>query len=189
MENVIFKPWVGSNYANSKSKIFVLGESHYGDIKLEEQNDFTNYIVKLFLDYKTGKIEHEGWMTTFSKFSNILNRKDLESNELIEFWDSIVFYNYVQASIEHARLKPSWDDFDKSYAPFLSVLSELEPKTIIVWGERLWEKIPMDNIEIIDGKHFLKYNNVNAEIFQIYHPSSSAFNYSYWDNLNINLID
>ena len=116
MENVFFRPWIGKNYKQGYKgkKLLILGESHYCDgiqdencpcgkvkkcLQLSECNDFTSVVLNRFFDYKKGIGEGERWMTTYTRFTNILLGEQVSNAELMEFWDNIVFYT----------LRPDWN--------------------------------------------------------------------------------
>ena len=200
MTNVIFNPWVGNEYNKQNNKIFVLGESHYdtteqsGNTKKKEDNNFTKDIVKQYLKYKTGKnTNFERWMNTYTKFTNcILDYNNVTKEKIVEFWNSIIFYNYIQKSLDKPRQKPKECYYKDSESAFIEVLDKYKPDKIIVWGKRLWDNLLKESI-IYDKdskKHFVTENKekLHIEIFHINHPSSRHFNYNYWKKLNIKLI-
>lgn len=192
---MFFHPFVGSKYNNEGfegKKILVLGESHYcsdqceecGTIKSNECNNFTNIVLNKFINYKEGKDPFENWMKTFTKFANIFTGKKLTQSEIIEFYNSIIFYNFVQFAICGPRVSPTEKQFDDSMPAFLEVLAKYKPDLIIIWGERLWDNI--QNIgrwgnEVYLSSNVLKpyyftVDNQEIPAFHIYHPSSSNFN-------------
>lgn len=196
MKNVFFKPWVGKNYKQGyeNKKILVLGESHYcggcdecGNLQNfdNECREFTTRVINKFLSYKKGEADHDNWMRTFTRFTNVLFGEQVENQIIIEFWNSILFYNYVQnASIGEPRISPKEKDFSNNETAFFEVLQEFQPDLIIVWGERLWDKMSANGKwgnEVLDGKYgkLYYYNSKDKNIptFPIFHPSSSAFSY------------
>ena len=196
MKNVIFTPWVGKNYFKcgyNNKRILVLGESHYCHkceyegkncwaTKKKKCNERT-YHINLFLKYKNGKEEFTDWFRTYSKFTNIFdNSNNIE--KINNFWNSIIFYNYVQTRIEDKRVKPTPEMFENSVEPFFEILKKYEPDGIFVWGKRLWKKLPYEYYS--DGKKIFKiqsgfYKNgaKNIPTFFINHPSS-GFDSKFW---------
>ena len=171
MSNVIFEPYVGEEYhcGYEGKKLLILGDSHYCDRKyvqmyvptaesekkeicqrleecqqLEECQNITNNVLDRFLKYKNKMQQYEGgWMKTFSRFTNIfLNNNNLTFDEIDEFWNCVMFYNYVQVAMDHWGIKPEKHDFDNSQTAFFEVLKEYKPDLIIVWGKRLGENLP-----------------------------------------------
>jgi len=198
MENVFFEPRVGVNYEStgfSGIKLLVLGESHYckqgctdcGDFIHTECRNFTKDILAEYLDYKNGIGEFDHWMKTYTRFCNILCEKKLDVDELTEFWDSVIFYNYVQSAAEEMRVSPSNEQFKKSTDAFIQVLEKYNPDLILVWGERLWNKITefgrKSDEDILDNGNgpFYYFTAGDKEVpaYGIYHPSSSSFTYEH----------
>jgi hypothetical protein len=198
MENVFFKPWLGEQYTTggfSGRKILILGESHHcgdlcktcGIIGETECENFTTNVINSYLNYKKKKINHENWMNTFTRFTNILIGTQINSDETISFWNSVIFYNYVQIALEGPRMSPSLQDFTRSKNAFIEVINEYKPDLIIIWGERLWaklDKLKDDGYwgeEILDGRNgkifYFRVSDINIPAYKIYHPASSAFCY------------
>ncbi|NVN94043.1 MAG: hypothetical protein HXX18_02040 [Bacteroidetes bacterium] len=201
MRNIFFNPRVGEDYENkgfNGIKLLILGESHYCDDKrikceicgIQSNNDCSNFtkgVLNRYFNYKKGKVKHEDWMRTFTRFTNVLLGNQVDNKTLIEFWDSVIFYNYVQSSTDGPRTSPTNLQFIESQAAFISILEENKPDLILVWGKRLWENLPnigrWGDEDILDNAngHFYYYKVNNNEIpaYRIYHPSTSYFNYEY----------
>lgn len=90
-----FRPWVGSKYENGikGKRLLVLGESHYSDA---DDPDLTRTVMKRLLEYKLGACGHESWMKTFTTFERAVAGRALSGEESIAFWNSTVFYNFIQ---------------------------------------------------------------------------------------------
>lgn len=197
MKNVFYYPRVGKNYEKGFNgvKLFILGESHYCGEKCEicgkqsnnDCSDFTIKVLSRYINYKKGNGEHEDWMRTFTRFTNVLLEEQVDNETLIDFWDSVIFYNYVQSSTEGPRISPTSQQFKEGKDAFIEVLEEYKPDLILVWGERLWDNLPdigrWGNENILDNENgrFYYYKIENKEIpaYSIYHPSTQYFNYEY----------
>lgn len=198
MENVFFNPNVGNDYelkGFNGLKLLILGESHYCDEECEdcgkksqnECSDFTSSVISRYLNYKKKKGKFRPWMRTFTRFTNILLESKVDNQTLINFWDSVIFYNYVQSSTSGPRRSPTWRQFNESKDGFIEVLEKYKPDLILVWGERLWDNLPNigrwgeENILDNANGRFYYYNINKKEIpaYSIYHPSSSSFSYEY----------
>ena len=201
MKNVFFYPYIGKNYETkgfNGVKLLILGESHYcehfkecevcgkqSNNKCKEPN-FTKDVLKRYLNYKKGDDEFEDWMRTFTRFTNVLLEEQLDNETLINFWDSVIFYNYVQSSTEGPRKALPNQQFEESKDAFIEVLEEYKPDLILVWGQRLWDKLDNGRVGkeiIIDDKngnfYYYKISNKEIPAYSIYHPSSSCFSYEY----------
>ncbi|GHT38169.1 hypothetical protein AGMMS49965_00700 [Bacteroidia bacterium] len=188
MKNVKFSPWVGTKYATkgyNGKKILVLGESHYGGDYTK--SDLTQAVLTHFLDYKRGTYPHHSSMKSPTTFANVLIGKQVDNATMIDFWESVVFYNFIQKVMPDIKIRPSKEDFKNSYSAFFEVLEEYKPDLIIAWGKGLWDNLPDNGIrkENKNGKSFYFYKAGDREIpaYWVYHPASSAFGYKYTEDL------
>jgi hypothetical protein len=195
MEHVAFTPWVGEGYAENGyngKKILVLGESHYcGDCDSckmpKDKCSITINVITEYLNYKNGKGEFANCMNTYTKFTNVFFGEKCGNETVNNFWNSIIFYNYVQKSVEGARESPTQQMFQESEAAFFEILNEYNPDIIIVWGERLWNNLPGNGywaenyvLDESGGKfYYYKGKTKNIPAYRIYHPSTSYFNYEH----------
>lgn len=142
-KEVSFEPWVGVNYDNNESifskKVLVLGGSHYGQPG-EEDPDFTNEIVKLYLDDS----HKDTWKGTYSKFINSIYFKVANLDERKDLLDSVVFYNYLQDFAGDTHDKASQYDYKdpRHFEAFLSVIDTHKPDIVIAWGKYVWDALP-----------------------------------------------
>lgn len=198
MEKVFFNPRIGKNYnigGYNNLKILILGESHYCESECEECgrqsnsecSNFTINVLERYFAYIKGTGVHEDWMRTFTRFTNVFFNERVSADKLLDFWDSVVFYNYVQSSTDGPRSKPSSQQFSDSKDAFFEVLKECMPDLIIVWGVRLWENLPNNgkwgNEYILDNEserfYFYEIEGKCIPAYCVYHPSTSYFNYEY----------
>lgn len=203
-EHVFFHPWIGSNFESgiNNKKILILGESHIcggckgecGDLKIDEDRcrEFTALSVEPFLKYKQGKGEHAHWMNTYTRFSNVFNNKQLSGDEMLDFWNSICFYNYVQIATDKSRISPTSFNFRDSEKAFFEVLEKMQPDLVIAWGARLWDNMPSGgeyknngttSINYGKGLYYYKTNNKQIPTLYIPHPSSLAFGYGWYGTI------
>lgn len=222
MSTVYFDPWVGPYYRNGgvfKYKILAVGDSHYcskicplkdkslcgvaGDVSKSSMgncSDFTNDVV---LRYINGSIQG-GWTRTYTKFSRALTGGSESHLDVKTVWNSIAFYNFVQSNHQFGPRESiksiiNYKDnlYDKSIDAFKSVVSQLQPDFIIVWGNTVWNTIKKNvygiyflnilesNISPADlkpigkttGRVKGKYSDTPIAM-KITHPSSSKFKYS-----------
>lgn len=190
-----FNPYIGKKYEIQNFKILILGESHYFNHQdyLDYENEkervklFTNYVVNRYLQYKKDGKSFERWMNTFTKFGNVLNGKRMSNIETIDFWEKCCFYNYVQFPTRGTRLSPTNEEFRNSKDAFETVIGELKPHIVILWGLRLWSKFPKDRYEQINYKGG-KIETLNLEyslpILVLPHPSSTKFSHNLFEKIN-----
>ncbi len=205
MNNIIFEPWVGKNYATTGyqgKKILVLGESHYcinelakggrcyPICKKEQMNNacfsFTQVVVRKAVYGYQGDPE----LRCFVTFERAVAGKELSQQEREAFWEKVVFYNYVQYALPAPGISPNKEHLGKSQKLFLELLEKYMPDYIIVWGARLYNRLPEC------GGHALKLdvsneytadvwvypiNGKNIPALKIYHPSMPrGKNWHFW---------
>ena len=113
-------------------KLLILGESHYcdkacktcGKLSNNDCSDFTINVINRYIEYKKGNEKHENWMRTFTCFTNILLEEQVENEIVMDFWDRVVFYNYVQSSLKSSRTSPTRKQFEESNDAFFEVLKK-----------------------------------------------------------------
>lgn len=188
MKNVKFNPWVGSAYAQGieGKKMLVLGESHYCADPADATPEITNRIIKLLFDPNA---EHEDFMNTYTKFERALAGKPLSFAEKEQWWNKIIFYNYVQTPLSGPRKEPIQQEFTDSEAAFFEVLEMYRPDCVVVWGKRLYNNLPkrgrqLDDLILPDGDGFETWaydlpDGHTVELLPITHPSA-AFIPKYW---------
>ena len=192
MENVFFKPWVGKNYetgGNLGKKVMVLGDSHYLENKSDATSNDTKEVVETFLNPNR---DFAGWMNTFTKFERSVLNKVLNQAEKAEFWNSIIFYNYLQEALSGPRADFDYGLYEKYFEPFMEVLEVYQPDIIIAWGQRLFTALPggngkdgellnVENVPIKSWIYTLK-NGHQVKMYAIQHPSS-GFSWEYWHKI------
>ena len=187
MSNIVFKPFIGTNFSTGGifgKKILVLGESHYCE-ESEVYDTLTTTVLQKYLNHNI----NEGWMNTFRKFERSLVGKITNENDSQQIWDSLAFYNYLQVPIGDARIAGQPEDYKNAVEPFFEVLNQLQPDFLIVWGQRLWSKLPndnwtngkpvnIDNYENPVGAYILK-NGHKVITTPVYHHPSAGFSWEY----------
>ena len=134
ISSIKFHPWVGNNYESENPKILILGESHYGDAD-ENKEIFTQTVVKSWA------LRGEGSHKFFTTIAEILSdRMDiwLSDDEAKEFWNKVIFYNYIQDFVgENARKRPIDEMWKQAKKPFEQVLHQYNPDIVVVLGKDL----------------------------------------------------
>lgn len=221
LENgVKFLPWIGKDYEYGLSydkdgkmvlgeegkpgrKILVLGESHYvgddgvDDFKNGDNEDWADFTRNVVNDY-LGDTIRERWMNTFIKFERSLYGDTTDRMDSKNIWNHLVFYNYIQVPLTGPRLVAKHEDYTNASEPFFDLLSTLKPDIIIVWGNRLYHRLPSDNCNLgingndggsinVDGYanptwiYELK-NGHKILAICVYHPAS-GYSWDYWNKV------
>lgn len=143
-QHVNFRPWVGRNHQSSRwgLRVLVLGESHYKWEGKDPGRDETTRIVR------------EHWMagerrrfSTNTVAAFLGHRSVLTDERISEFWDSVLFYNFVQSALPGARTRPTEDQWCKAQKAFREVLKRHEPQVVVALGYQLWKQMPGGELE------------------------------------------
>lgn len=215
MNNVNFLPWVGNRYKEGigpqKYKVMVLGESHYctllanGDCPScslencisygyseEEWKGQTIEVVDGLINNYTGTGEQQYQQTSLC-FERAFCGRPLSDDERKDFWNHLLFYNYIQKSLPKENNKRTTfndNDLISADSAFREVLEEYLPDRIIIWGVRLYNAIPnwdgeLSTIQNNDGEStnvwsfHIKGKEIKA--MMVHHPSTpSGKRRSYW---------
>lgn len=195
MKKFGFKPWIGEKYLKSGfqgKKVLVLGESHYLDKESHLKfpvNEFTRACIgaQIGENLGDGVWTHKYFTRIAATFINKLpNQKGKK-----EFWESVIFYNFIQEFLPRSGMPPTNQMFFDGVIPFQMLLSEYKPDFIFVFSYRLWNYIK-DEYDIenlgtytISGKKrpvmLCDKSNDSKKIFvlPIYHPSR-GFSWKFW---------
>jgi hypothetical protein len=198
--NIFFDPWIGVNYGTKESifkkKILILGDSHYCDVNCPNSNtcgernlhenctDFTTDGILCYLDQEIKTT----WKKTYTTFINSMIGRDSSLKYKEEFFDSIVFYNYLQvAAGKTAGLTQNYDyTGDKHLRSFYEVLDKFLPDIVICWGTKVWNALPNDweygeaekgkgiliNSEIFKDYYCYPYKDKKILLIRVHHPSA-----------------
>lgn len=193
---VKFLPFVGDEYWNGISfdkdgnlvlgteenpgkKVLVLGESHYCDEELsdEELSSFTREVLDCYLKSE----ERCSWKRTFLKFERALSNVDTNIDSK-SIWSHLMFYNYLQCALHGSRMAGE-KYYEEAKEPFFAILEKYKPDYIIVWGRRLFAKLPNEKGEYMscNDMNLWTYNieGKMIKVLPIYHPSV-GFSWDYW---------
>lgn len=154
-----FRPWVGKNYGPGigGKRLLVLGESHYSDA---DDPELTQVVMEKLLGYKLGRGEYEPWMKTFTVFERAVAGRELSGGESAAFWNSVLFYNFVQEAMPCRGKRPTGRQFAESAAAFEELLNEYEPDLIIAWGTALFDRTP-----VLDGRDTPSIGHDGVDIY------------------------
>lgn len=187
---VFFKPFVGKKYGKPSSifdkKLMVVGASHYckhpcvkcGEKSLDDTcRTFTIDCVKE--GYLKGAWDGGSWRKTYTTFINSIYGKNSSEKERELFFDSIVFYQFLQEREGTNPNEKHPELFDKqiNVDAFSEVLKHYVPDIVIVWG-RVWDAIPNnlgngDAMQVEGIQSCLKYTLDGKEFILLgaHHPS------------------
>jgi hypothetical protein len=106
-----------------------------------------------------------------------------------DFWARVAFYNYIQQVVgEDPRVEPTESMWAEGELPFNDVLEHLQPERVVVFGLRLWNRIPrgiprvLRNLDAttVEARALRLFNGSEILFGRTDHPSSSRFKYATW---------
>ena len=185
MKHIKFRPWVGENYKQGfqNKKILILGDSHYcakdsnrneaclsiGDCSYDSMNEkcynMTHDLIRgEYMEHRSGRAKSVGHLQTILTFEKNLFGYIPTPQESIDFWNSVIFYNYIQ----HSQYKPRGrrdtkaEEIDDYKEAFKEVLAEYQPDYIIIWSKFLFTQdwLPDGASEAPDYTLKAEYNGV-----------------------------
>ena len=98
----------------------------------------TNDFIISYLEDYTG----HGPQQTYVCFERAVLGKELTIEERKLFWNSIIFYNYIQFSQKGPRQNIEEEQSNVSEKAFKELLEKYKPDYIIIWGARLYDRLP-----------------------------------------------
>lgn len=192
MGKIIFNPWVGENYNSSSlfkgKKLVILGESHYGYHECNDEDKFS--ATKNVIDeYLKGDSLYDGRIFT-SLCKICLGKDHLEKEDKIQFFNSIVFYNYLQESVGEPGDRPTDEQWKQSQSAFLEILEMYKPDYLLVLGKELWFKLPEGGGKLEDSPFEYSWiyplsNGHKVLATYVYHPSRYPAGYGERDSYKI----
>ncbi len=205
---VKFLPFVGDQYsygisfndngelvlgteAKPGKKVLVLGESHYCDEDLsdEELSSFTREVLDCYLKSE----ERYSWMRTFLKFERALSNADTNIDSK-SIWNHLMFYNYLQCPLRGLRMAGDSRRYEDATTPFFAILKKYKPDYVIVWGRRLFVNLPSENVQ--EGEYMpsieisiwsYQIDGHTIMVLPVVHPSG-GFLWGYWHEVIVELL-
>ena len=163
-------PWVGSRYSEVKTKLLIVGESHYANGSQENIAEFENPMMTRECVQEMGA-EYNIYNVKF--YQNIhftlAGNKEIDTEE---FWSRICFHNYVQKIMDDINTRPDWPSFRDSSNQFVSLLEILKPDYclfcgVAAYGAVSWILEGSDFKKIIDKKEEYKIGNTYPRVIKV----------------------
>jgi len=149
-KELYYLPWIGDNFANSKTKLLILGESNYIDKnRYGEEKDWNQTLIKNNFTQGIEKVKPHTVLNNLLRA--IYNRSEIYKNEKCNFAEYIAFSNIVQRPLKNSQDRPKNDDFLKGWKIMLELIKIINPENIIIIG-----------VTSID--YLLKTDNLDIEI-------------------------
>jgi hypothetical protein len=172
---LFFEPWIGQRHSEGFAgrRVLLLGESHYLDADGYEPRNFTSGVIQRWA-IKGPTAPY------FTRICRLMLGGPIPSlTERTTFWDSVVFYNYVQAWVGTGpRQRPTPANWATGEPGLRSVMTAYSPEVMIVLGADLWWHVAQ-TIAHQPGKILGTFSSGQTMIAAIDHPSS-GFSYARW---------
>ena len=120
---MIYEPWVGAEYADAQ-RMLVLGECPHGFLTPDGLPDLSSPSCIRFAKALVGC------------------RSSLSLASRACLWNRVAFYAYVQAPLSEPRPRPTSAQLKLSEPAFWLVLERLQPRCVVVLGQRLYAALP-----------------------------------------------
>lgn len=183
-ENLLFQPWVGSQYGTDslfKIPILIVGESNYTD-NLEREKPHDTFTHRLIESIISGSWKHNFFSNIQRTFVEDANTQALRT----KFWHSVAHHEYIQNWLPHPGIAPSEEMWAKAKPIFQQVVAELKPKCVLFVCKRVYKRVspdfPSSTPLSVDGSHpatLIAYGNSHLTLqiddalaSWIYHPTS-----------------
>ena len=194
-----FFPFVGCKYKDISPKIMVLGESHYINPNIPEEDLTEELLKELNQDrYSTRSVFFEDYFPNIRENGThpcqhvrcyrytaaMITGKEYHKSDYI--WDYLSFYNFFQIYVGKGSKGKKYineKSIENSGRAYFDVINILKPELIIAWGNsKLFEWVPQDDYENIDNNIWLyKYKSLpDTKIWHIPHPSQ-GFSYEWFN--------
>lgn len=133
-------PWVGVNYAKSRRRFLIVGESHYtseiDELKRQNNLDHISEYENFTRDVVFECPFNRQWNTAF--FAN-LHRTLVTTDSMnrANLWKEFSFYNFVQRLLTYninLKERPSNEDFSSGWRVFCDIIKTLKPSECLFVG-------------------------------------------------------
>ena len=179
----------------------MLGESHYckNDVceggrcfpicKIELMKEDCHSQTEDVLDGFIYEYDGSKYYQTFLCFERAVFGKALTQEEREEFWEGVIFYNYLQFSQPGPRQQIAPEYWEQSELAFKQLLETYMPDYIIAWGVRLYNGMPNwggeQSVLTVDGDSTniwtYSVNGKSIPMIKVHHPSTpTGKNWEYW---------
>jgi len=184
LPHVFFRPWVGKHYGPTSQlgmPVMVLGESHWCTSEEAINRDFTVELMQHIVDGR----RYRYW----TEIARVFPGQDNAAGNSGAFWNSVMFYNYIQESVGDApRIRPTPAMWEKGAPPFLEVLARYQPRLVLAVGKQLWDHLPKigrSGPSIVLGNRereswLYAHPAGEALALWIYHPASPKWWSDHW---------
>jgi hypothetical protein len=165
----MFEPWTGPNY--ERSRLLLLGESahSWGD---GSEHPSPRHSIELVEETIPDFAKATGFMRTLTR--GIAGEETPDRAARAAAWNRVAFTNYVSGTVgDAARVRPASEMWQTAYEEFPALLDLLQPRTIIVLGLDMWERMPPTSLHLTkDVQGYRLKDGGMAMCWALNHPSA-----------------
>lgn len=123
-------PWIAEDFANTKIKLLVVGESHYEGGKKEEKYENKQYTRII---HKETAVERNYYnIKVYPNFHRAMFGNDNFDAE--KFWNKTAYYNFIQRPMFTNKDRPTEQDNKIGWETFVDLVTILKPDICIFLG-------------------------------------------------------
>jgi hypothetical protein len=137
---VRYHPWVGDRYWDQPQRWLILGESGYG-LGAKEATAVQE-MIRAHCGAITDSFDTGTYRVCAGAQRLMTGRDSLRTASTRDFWQTVVFYNYVRESMKDAAQRPTTKQFRDSHRAFNEVVCKARPHGVLVLGLKLWMALP-----------------------------------------------
>jgi hypothetical protein len=193
--------WVGTNYDSGgifDKKIMIIGESTYNT----EGKDTSQYNILQAEDhislYREGK-QPKRWTQYRERLVKaFINKNPLSLNDVVNFWHSVVFFNFVEDTLTNCGVRPTQEQWN-SHRPIEKVFEKYTPNIVVLtscdlydWWENYRPVKLIEGYKIIGAQRdqtfqHLSDNGNSILVYGMRHPSacSPSKEYRYLNQIGV----
>ena len=146
--NLLHRPWIGKDFVQTKSRLYVLGESHYkwGSSETIEEavndKDFTRSIILNHALFHLSDWNKKGKVGRI--FRNvercITGKLSIETKTREKIWEQVAYSNLVSQPMLSINHRPNHQDYYEGWKSHFSIFEQTRPKMVLVLGLE-WRKM------------------------------------------------
>jgi len=159
MTAIHFSPWIGDDYEKANlygKRILILGESHYG----KEQGNISETTSLVIKEAEFQKLYTTRFLRMVPPAVLGYSYADAVTHQQRkDFWNNVMFYNYIQESVNTGRGKRTKKQWQNSIDAFFEVINTHKPEIIFVFGVGIGNNLSRKNAESknINGLRAVEY--------------------------------
>lgn len=184
--NRLIHPRVGSEYSKSGlrgHKIMILGESSYHPNSAYDLPNQTINVGNDAIGYDQGR-GYWNKSRFYTRISRIFGYEAQSYERRQEFWNSVIYYNFLQVVLTKSREHPPTESWTDAKPAFLETIDEYRPEFVVSFSKRMWGYLPKENSCVVSNtlgvqcwSAELDVGGFSTKLYGFLHPTAPRF---YW---------